>query len=102
MPSLRQFAGQSFGNLLVILCITHCCTLVLWYIIHGRKCRLHGSTPYLFQREVLAVPEDNNLVRLFTQLGLDETQQVLLMHARAVVDVGVHLNGRARQCQGDA
>jgi hypothetical protein len=41
-----------------------------------------GSTP---------PPEDHDLVRLLPQLALDEPQQVLLVHARGVVDVGVDL-----------
>lgn len=45
----------------------------------------------LLQCEPLAVAEDDNFVRLLAQLALDETQQVLLVHACAVVHVCVHL-----------
>lgn len=38
-----------------------------------------------------ASPEDDHLVGLLAQLGLDEPQEVLLVHAGAVVDVGVDL-----------
>ena len=48
---------------------------------------------HLLQRQVLAVPKDDHLVRLLLELVLDEAQQVLLVHAGAVVHVGVHLNG---------
>ena len=41
--------------------------------------------------EKFAVAIDDLLVRLALQLRLDETQQVLLVHARAVVHVGVNL-----------
>ena len=46
---------------------------------------------HLAQREVLAIAEDDHLVRLLAQLGLDEAQQVLLVHACTMVDVGVYL-----------
>lgn len=45
----------------------------------------------LLEGEPLAVAEDDHLVGLLAQLGLDEAQQVLLVHARAVVHVRVHL-----------
>jgi hypothetical protein len=41
-----------------------------------------------------AAPEDDELVWLLAQLALDEAQQVLLVHARAVVDVRVNLELR--------
>eukprot|EP00955_Chlamydomonas_euryale_P101980 365385-Chlamydomonas_euryale.AAC.1 len=43
----------------------------------------------LLEREVFAVAEDDDLIRLLAKLGLDEAQQVLLVHACAVVDVRV-------------
>jgi hypothetical protein len=42
------------------------------------------------------LPEDDKLIRLLLELALDEAQQVLLVHARAVVDVRVNL------CSGTA
>lgn len=39
-------------------------------------------------------PEDDHLVRLLFELGLDEPQQVLLVHASRVVHVRVHLRRR--------
>jgi hypothetical protein len=41
-----------------------------------------------------AAPEDDELVWLLAQLALDKAQQVLLVHARAVVDVRVNLAQR--------
>ena len=38
-----------------------------------------------------AAPEDDHLVGLLAQLGLDEAEEVLLVHAGRVVHVGVHL-----------
>ncbi len=55
---------------------------------------------HLAQRQVLAVAEDDDLVGLLAQLTLDEAQQVLLVHARAVVDVGVHLLEARPACLG--
>ncbi len=46
---------------------------------------------HLLEREVLAVAEDDHLVGLLAQLALDEAQQVLLVHACAVVHVRVDL-----------
>lgn len=46
----------------------------------------------LLERQPLAVPEDDHLVRLLSQLAFDEAQQVLLVHAGAVVHVCVHLD----------
>ena len=45
----------------------------------------------LLQSEILAIPEDDHLARLLAQLALDEAQQMLLVHARAVVHMRVHL-----------
>lgn len=53
---------------------------------------------HLLEREVLAVAEDDHLIRLLAQLALDEAQQVLLVHARAVVHVRVHLRARGKVC----
>ena len=46
----------------------------------------------LGKRQVLAVPEDDQLVGLLAQLALDEAQEVLLVHAGTVMHVGVHLS----------
>jgi hypothetical protein len=46
---------------------------------------------HLAQRQVLAVAVDDNLVGTAAQLALDKAQQVLLVHARAVVDMRVDL-----------
>ena len=45
----------------------------------------------LQQGEVLAISEDDHLPGLLAQLALDEAQQVLLVHARAVVHMRIHL-----------
>ena len=50
----------------------------------------------LLQGEVLAVPEDDHLPRFLAQLALDEAQQMLLVHACAVVHVSVNL--RSNPC----
>lgn len=68
-------------------------------LLHGEAgvpCELEGLE-HLLQCEVLAVPEDDHLPRLLAQLALDEAQQVLLVHARAVVHVRVHLHQSMRQ-----
>ena len=46
---------------------------------------------HLPQRQELAIPKDDNLIRLLPQLALDKAQQVLLVHAGAVVNMRVHL-----------
>ena len=56
----------------------------------GSPCQLERFED-LPQGEVLAISEDDHLVWLLAQLALDEPQQVLLVHARAVVYVCVHL-----------
>ena len=38
-----------------------------------------------------SVPEGDDLIRVFLQLGLDEAEEVFLVHACAVVHVSVHL-----------
>lgn len=43
------------------------------------------------QRQEFAIPKDDHLIRLLAQLALDEAQQVLLVHAGAVVNMRVHL-----------
>ncbi len=48
----------------------------------------------LAEGEPFAVPEDDHLIWLFLQLALDEAQQVLLVHARAVMYMRVYLHGR--------
>ena len=44
------------------------------------------------QRQVFAVSENDHLVRLLPQFALNEPQQVLLVHAGAVMYVGVDLH----------
>ena len=56
----------------------------------------------LSKRQVLAVPEDDQLIGFLAQLALDEAQQVLLMHTCAVVHVCVHLPPRQPASQPGA
>lgn len=60
-------------------------------------CEVEGLKD-LEQGEVLAVPEDDHLPRLLAQLAFDEAQQVLLVHARAVVHMRVHLRKEIPCC----
>lgn len=43
------------------------------------------------QGEELAIPEDDDLIGFALQLGLDEAQQMLLVHACGVMHVRVDL-----------
>lgn len=42
-------------------------------------------------------PEYDQFVRLLPEFALDETQQVLLVHARTVVDVRVNLQDNSQR-----
>lgn len=59
--------------------------------LQGIPCELKGLKD-LLQGEVLAVPEYDHLPRLLAQLALDEAQQMLLVHACAVMYMGVYLH----------
>ena len=56
-------------------------------VISGQVERLED----LQQCQKFAITEDDNFARLLLELALDETQQVLLVHARGVMHVCVHL-----------
>lgn len=53
-------------------------------------CEVEGLKD-LKQGEVLAISEDDHLPGLLAQLAFDEAQQVLLVHACAVVHMRIHL-----------
>lgn len=46
---------------------------------------------HFHQGQVLAVPEDDHLVWLFSQLAFDEAQEMLLVHAGTMMYMGVYL-----------
>ena len=48
----------------------------------------------LFQREFLSVANDDFLVGRCLHLLLDKSKQMLVVHARSSVDVGIDLIGR--------
>lgn len=75
-------------------CCSCCCPLAAWTAASGREAGVPSEVEGLKdlqQGEVLAVSEDDHLPWLLTQLALDEAQQVLLVHARAVMHMRIHL-----------
>ena len=111
---LPAHRGQLPDLRAVNMCLTHACTsaapslpVTLLDAAGPAAAAPGGRAPgeaqrleHLPQREPLAVAEDDDLVRLLAQLALDEAQQVLLVHARGVVHVRVHLRTTAGACQG--
>mmetsp|Transcript_3376 Transcript_3376/g.13067 ORF Transcript_3376/g.13067 Transcript_3376/m.13067 type:complete len:217 (-) Transcript_3376:1447-2097(-) len=55
-------------------------------------CRHSDRFEHLSKVQKLAVPINHKFVRLSFKLGLDEAQQVLLVHARAVMHVRINLS----------
>lgn len=61
--------------------------------INAQIVRLETQTlKDLLEREFLSISDGNELVRRALHLGLDEPEQMLLVHGRRVVDVGVDLS----------
>ncbi len=46
---------------------------------------------YLTECQLLCVPQRDDVIRVGTNLLLDESQQVLLIHARGRMNMSVHL-----------
>lgn len=65
------------------------------------SCTYFHSASHAHPRQK-CIPEYDQFVRLLAQFAFDETQQVLLVHARTVVDVSVNLQQQqhitAQQC----
>jgi hypothetical protein len=65
--------------------------------INAQIVRLETQTlKNLLERELLSISDGNELVRRALHLGLDEPEQMLLVHGRRVVDVGVDLSDVCR------
>lgn len=76
-------------------CCPCCCAFAAWKAASGRGAGIPSEAEGfkdLQQGEVLAISEDDHLPRLLAQLALDEAQQVLLVHARAVMHMRIHLH----------
>ena len=58
--------------------------------ILGIPCEVEGLKDF-HEGEVFAIPENDDLIGLLAQLALDESQQVLLVHASAVMHMCVYL-----------
>ncbi len=69
------------------LCVSHTSHVPLPALFKHNAVHAHDPHP----TRSLTVSEDDHLIRFLPQLALDEAQQVLLVHAGRVVDMGVHL-----------
>lgn len=66
-----------------VVCIKLCLVQVMLCGVHDRMCRVASVSV------IRRLPKDDDLIRFLAQLALDESQQVLLVHAGAVMHVGV-------------
>lgn len=78
---------------------------VITYVhVHGIDAEVVGGEVQgledLFEGKVLAVTEDDDVLGGLAHLGLDEAEQMLLVHAGAVVDVSVDLTDVVKVTMG--
>lgn len=78
---------------------------VITYVhVHGIDAEIVGGEVQgledLLEGKVLAVTEDNDVLGGLAHLGLDEAKQMLLVHARAVVDVSIDLTDVVKVTMG--
>lgn len=81
-------------------CCPFCCPFAACTAASRRRAGIPSEAEGLKdlqQGEVLAVSEDDHFPRLLAQLALDEAQQVLLVHARTVMHMRIHLHARKSQ-----
>lgn len=64
--------------------------------VHGINAQVVGrqvqTLKNLLQRQVFVVTEDHQVLGRLSHFCLDEPQQMLLIHTRAMMDVSVHLS----------
>jgi len=64
--------------------------------VHGINAEIVGrqvqTLKDLLQRQFFPVTEDHQILWRFSHLCLDESQQMLLIHTRAMMNVSIHLS----------
>lgn len=73
--------------------------------VHGIDAEVVGGEfqglEHLLEGKVLAVTEDDNILGSLAHLGLDEAEQMLLVHAGAVVDVSIDFTDVVKVTMGN-